>query len=771
MTWGITETKQPRPAQGPDIAPPTNWQGVGAAVEKTWQESDVAMQRARQVNNEKNRLALDIMGRLGPEAIEAEKARLNSEAESKGGFRISAGGLSNEELLNLGRQEAIKNPEAWADIDLSQETIEAEITKRRAEENRVNQELLSLSPNPGFNALVGGVAAAVVDPVNIALTPFGAGAGSLWRIMLAEGGLGALSEAIQYPTRKKVADELGLEDPNLVESMTYGALGGAVFGGAIAGVPRVIRAVRYARELNKLAKTNGYDDIGAEGAVRAAEDAIDMDKNPLDAVAEALKATPERQFREPLLLTDAQRVADPMMLTPDQRVTAVTPEPTPLAPDPITTESLPPAEGFTPTTPGETAAMAEAAIDAVAPKAPKQPKGPRKPKPTDLSTFIVREGGIWKGNDAGELADMEYKRPGFLRAKQFEISAAGNNGGGRLIEDMRQRAVDAGYLRSDETISDFLEAIRNDATGTNKRYAQGEAPDTPEEYFSPDYMRDYDPVDEFLNGGPSPFGFYVPKDPLTEDVIWDFNIERDFDDYLEASWQSASFSRDEIAEMKHYMQTIGGEAEDLVMSVFNRRTRFAEMDPKEAWKYDTGQQYEPDLEASFRTVSEDAGLAGSGGGRVDGPNPDAEAAPGGGTGAGRDYGVEATPAGQQAFIPGSRESDVAARQAEIAKRDAEVKMLQSKQRRLNQVRVEDSVDGLFAQRTVDLFDDMMSPEAQAAMDVEVNAMRTDTSDLEVSTVADDGRSLGSLGDVLNEIDEMDDLVREFDLCRTGGGAE
>jgi len=57
------------------------------------------------------------------------------------------------------------------------------------------------------------------------------------------------------------------------------------------------------------------------------------------------------------------------------------------------------------------------------------------------------------------------------------------------------------------------------------------------------------------------------------------------------------------------------------------------------------------------------------------------------------------------------------------------------------------------------------------MDANIQAMRDmlDEGDVEIGAVADDGRVLTNLSDVLDEIDDEETLIREFNLCRLGGG--
>ena len=82
------------------------------------------------------------------------------------------------------------------------------------------------------------------------------------------------------------------------------------------------------------------------------------------------------------------------------------------------------------------------------------------------------------------------------------------------------------------------------------------------------------------------------------------------------------------------------------------------------------------------------------------------------------------------------------------------------------------MDGLFAAKTVDLFDDLNSPQAQSFMDSNIQAMRDmlEEGDFPVGAMADDGRALNSLSDIMDEIDETDALVREYAKCR-GGATE
>lgn len=87
-------------------------------------------------------------------------------------------------------------------------------------------------------------------------------------------------------------------------------------------------------------------------------------------------------------------------------------------------------------------------------------------------------------------------------------------------------------------------------------------------------------------------------------------------------------------------------------------------------------------------------------------------------------------------------------------------------RKNGQQRVEDDVNGLFAIKQLDIFDDINSPEAQAFMETAIAAMR-DNPDIPASGVAENGRNLSGVAGILSEIDEADQVLSEFRKCLKG----
>lgn len=98
---------------------------------------------------------------------------------------------------------------------------------------------------------------------------------------------------------------------------------------------------------------------------------------------------------------------------------------------------------------------------------------PSEKRPSTLKDFVVNRGGIWKGDDKGDIAALEYRRPGFMKANKIERSTAGNNGGGLTLDDMREAAVEAGYLPDGSDINALIDALGEDIRG-NRVVAQGD---------------------------------------------------------------------------------------------------------------------------------------------------------------------------------------------------------------------------------------------------------------------------------------------------------
>lgn len=91
---------------------------------------------------------------------------------------------------------------------------------------------------------------------------------------------------------------------------------------------------------------------------------------------------------------------------------------------------------------------------------------PDKERPQSLRQFIIANGGFWLGDPlASEIKGFEYKGVGFVKRNRFQFSAAGDNGGGRPLDEMRELAEAAGFLREGSSMSDLIDAVGNDVAG------------------------------------------------------------------------------------------------------------------------------------------------------------------------------------------------------------------------------------------------------------------------------------------------------------------
>jgi hypothetical protein len=563
----------------------------------------------------------------------------------------------------------------------------------------------------------------------------------------------------------------------------------------------VSRAIQYYNGRQAL-PADVPDPLIAEAGITAAEDAIVAGDDPLKAVADVLRgqepqdaaqsafdasqteiraeaerrkaaidvaleasrramadgATPEEAAQagkvaaqEFMAGAPDQRVREPLI--PDEVPESVTPEPTPLAPNPITTTPL---------------------------DAPKAPKGK---KPTDLSTFVVRSGGIFKGDDKGEIAQLEYKRSGFIKKTLFERSSAGDNGGGRRLDELREMAVEQGYLPEGATLNDFIDALSEDTKG-RKVYSQRDLGDAiarqqeaNDARFSPDYV---DEVTQYRAKEPADDGFFVRRsdyDPLEEDDFWHTRMAAKFDEWLATTSFPKLLPR-EREEILQQLRKDGGEAKDLLERVLSREL--------EGFEYEAlGIRRGKDGEETFIPFGDETDAL-DGQARADGgPSGQPEAAPGnaaaGGEGAGRVPGpaVEQTQAGSQYLAPGVAPLTA---QERLAPR-ANARMGEGAQRERDS-----QIGGLFDPNDkvrTDMFSDPASPKAQAHLDgklLDLKAALDAEGDMPVGftatslfgrerwagLTADDGRKLESLSDVIQEIEDFDALAREVALCRTGG---
>lgn len=201
-------------------------------------------------------------------------------------------------------------------------------------------------------------------------------------------------------------------------------------------------------------------------------------------------------------------------------------------------------------------------------------RAPRVKRPTDLTGFVIAKGGIWKGDDRGDIAALEYRRPGFMRSTKFSRSTFGDNGGGLPIDTMRELAAEAGYLPVESTISDFIDLLGQDIRG-DKVYAQADLAQAAQ-------WEDQQNADSQNPSGqiPNPFdvapetpmqarnGLYISAMAIDLEAVTYESIAREFDDLVQE--RGYRLLPPERAAILDELSTRGGDADILIEAVMAR---------------------------------------------------------------------------------------------------------------------------------------------------------------------------------------------------------
>ncbi len=793
MTYFLDAPTTPAPRRNPDLKLSDNWSGLGAAVEQGWQAADVGAQRSRQIYDEQKKVAMPAAERLGLAAL---NERFNQRAAERNPAMVDFKGLTpdptsvdeffkinglqaSEIALELAREKAAAEPDAWKDLDLSPEGIEARVTDQRKKELEENQQIIAMSPNPGRNAVLGEIGAAIADPINLALAPFGGGGGSLLRIMGGEALVNATAEAAQFPARQRVAKELGQPAPDFLESVTLGAVGGAALGGVFHGVGR---AVEYFKTRSRVHVPVGESPINSALAANAAEDALIVGDDPIEAAravvrkieAPYLLENPINPTRPPLI-SEAAPVEK--TLTPSDMVAQGIP--------PVETTVLPPIAGDLPQGTDELVAAAQRAIDAsetadsvrakpligylrdnhrVTKAQTKAAEKAGRPAPTGGESLQIDPSGPL-GGELKAQGITPKTQPGLFKkggrtdldnlvASEMEEQFPG-------IMEATRTPYGSDYLDQQGVIDLIIRDANGDSTWLRSR-ADAQKAQADLDAFLRQAPK---PADLFQAQARAPGGLFIDKNAyeFTDGFSFADAIEADVNAYLDREWAAVAFTPAERREILETAAKSGGDIEYLAQSVLSREADYVDLPKHEVYPHEL-----PD-EAIFGNAPASGSPDARGGGAGAAGEQNAGATGGGRADqAGGDRAVEQTDAGEQSLIPGVKP---------ITQRQR----LEAAQQRVlgGGAREADSqIGGLFdpgAKSRTDLFSDPMTPAAREFDARRVNDLREEAlvggfGDA-LGLKADDGRVLDKLDDVLNEIDEMDALEREIAACRLGKAPE
>lgn len=307
--------QQPMAPRGPDQLLSTWMQGVGASFYQMLRDTNANSQRQMEVKDEGYVTAAPAAERLGIDTI-YEKYKdsvvsmdfLPQKPKTTDELFSMLGPNAPQMVLDMAREQAKANPDAWKDLDLSEEGIQARVTEKRVKEDSEEQQILDLLPNGrGLAEFVGGAAGMIADVRQLPFLAFGGGEGSLLRIIGREAFLNTAAEAVTLPSQFETAKELGKPDPNVPSHLIQAAAGGAVLGGALHGLGRALEYFKGRSVTPKIGPLNeDYSNI----IVSAAEDAIARGDNPIHAADHAMQALPGEALPDAAAFHDINAALD-----------------------------------------------------------------------------------------------------------------------------------------------------------------------------------------------------------------------------------------------------------------------------------------------------------------------------------------------------------------------------------------------------------------------------------------------------------------------------
>lgn len=178
-----------------------------------------------------------------------------------------------EGLSQIIVEEAAKLPMAgnanFSEFPTSIEELQQEVDRRRKAELDEAEHVLGIDGG-GVAGFLGQGARAMTDPTSLMLLPLGGGTTSLGRFIISEAVLGAAGEALVLPREFEVAEDLDLEDPDVLTRLATGAAFGGGFGAVVGGAPRLLsygKSRRLAVAENRPLEADEFDfgtDVDAE---------------------------------------------------------------------------------------------------------------------------------------------------------------------------------------------------------------------------------------------------------------------------------------------------------------------------------------------------------------------------------------------------------------------------------------------------------------------------------------------------------------------------
>lgn len=583
MTYFLNAPAAPPKIKGgnPDIDLVGLSGGLGAAFTVSSVENDANFKAHREFRKSEDDVAYRAAERLGIDAIVSKGEGIgaydhirkapNSIEEA---FH-SEGYAMTERVMEMARASAQSDPDAWADIDLSEEGMFNTATERMKAEHEDAVQTLEMMPwGQGVSGFVGGMAGITVDVKNLPFMLLGGGPGSIFRVMGREAMINTAAEAAFLPAQFRMAERLDIPEPNVATQLSMAAAGGAIIGGAVDAGRRGVILWKGRNAVRNLPAD--VDEIELSSLIDRAEDILESDTpNPIEKINEIAKASkPEPNAatdREPLILRDS---------------------------DQITTESLPPVDGRT-EQPNPAQDLIELAQNALS-EAVKNDAVGTKPLINFLRNSHRAKGLPGSGGIAAEslqihpdgtigkelkargvtsrtvpglfskkgrkdldnlvASEMEEVFPGIMDATGTKYGDNYLDGNGLLDLIVRDIEGDASWLR---TRNDVLEQeqVLNDLiegrTATQDFTENVPNPD-PDSLYIDHNQYFFEQAED------------VAKEQIANDVYW----------WLRKRGYADELSDEQMSEIVHELQAYGGDADYLVERVAERELDFELSRPK-----------------------------------------------------------------------------------------------------------------------------------------------------------------------------------------------
>jgi len=729
---------------------PTFWRGISAGFSSEYIRTNANAYAQDSGLRVREETARSIQNRLGMgEIVSALQERDDTygaapQIENMEDVWGIYGADTADVIFDLARRDAEANPDAWSDVDLSNERIEAQVTERLTQEYRDAQDMLDMMGGGGRMAaeFAGAAGAAFADLRQAILLPFGFGSGSIIKTVGREAVLGAAGEAITLPSQYAMAERLGLQDPNVVQQLAFAATISGAFGGAMEAGGR---ALTYFLGRQSVPTPSARGEAGEQFIIGAAEDAIARGESPFPATERALAGNPPMELpRAPLVLTDRQRVdvppygSDPVAgMEPD-----ATPEGT------FRTEWQPVDAS------DATIAARQAEIDSMEADLRRDyPADMRRARPFaaviraagGVRTTIMRDGQAVPSWAAAELASRGITprtHPGLFnnRTGHADLDNLG------FDEDLMQvlgRSEDGHYANRDR----IIEYLEREAAGERVPMSLDMEARMAEIASAKARLHDPEPTAHsvFLAAEPRQHGLFLTPSDVADAAAPEgrARVRKAIGDHMFARQYHRELTMDEIAEITDTLLTHGGDVDDAV-------ARFVERELQHERSLD-GRPKDSSGQADGGSLGEPR--AGDGNGQAGSAGREAGAADGA-SGA-----TERTAAGEQYLAPGI---------APVSQRER----LEALQRQKLAGQAAAADHGLFdlsARSQMDWLDAPSGAKADPVQAARTGRLRAAVEAGDDPTVILDGKEM-RLSEALDELDADDALTEAVTICSMRGGA-